>query len=174
VGLAWDRSEPSESHFGEGYLQGVNARIQAAHHAGFLVILDPGTQYAPNWVFSLQGGTRFVDQYGNVSTGPPSSGDDVANAVTDLSVRAAVGAYLAGLGQRLDLTDILAVREGGGPFGELRYPGATYEGHTDCHWAGDASSQGASVLKYRPGARNPRAAAAFLASYNADLRTFAD
>jgi hypothetical protein len=132
-------------------------------------------QYPPSWVFGLSGGTRFVDQYGDAFTGSAGSGDDVANGVTDLAVRAAMGVYLAHLGSSLTMSDVLAVRQGGGPLGELRYPDADYDGRTDCYWAYDTSSQAASrALAYVPGTGTAVQATTFLNQYNADLISFAD
>ncbi len=174
ISVGWNRAEPHRGSFDLAYLRSVNRRIADAAADGLGVVVDPGIQYPADWVFALGGGTRFVDQYGDTFTGPADSGDRVANAVTDLSVRAAVGRYLRVLGQHLDLADVTAVRQGGGPLGELRYPGSTYAGHSDAFWAYDSSSQRDPALRTRPGSGTEAAAARFLRVYDRNLRSYAD
>ncbi len=78
------------------------------------------------------------------------SGNNVANAFTDLAVRAAEGTYLAWLGSQIQPGEIIAIRQGGGPLGELRYPLPDDNGHTNSYWAYDASTQ-AALPAFRPG-----------------------
>jgi len=173
ITVGWGDSEPSPGHFNLTYLQAVEHEMASATAAGLDPVLDPGLQYPPAWVFSLPGGTRFVDQYGDVFTGAADSGDDVANAVTDPSVRAFEGTYLAWLGSNLPAGSVIAVRQGGGPLGELRYPGPDYNGHTDCYWAYDASSRATTpVPGWVPGTGTVAQAAAFLNNYNANLDSY--
>lgn len=166
IQVEWQEGQPAPGSFDPAYLGTINALIRSAVAGGFSVVIDPGMQYPPSWVFALGGGTRFVDQYGDVFTGAPGSGDDVANAVTDVAVRTAVQHYLTWLGAGLDLNGVIAVRQGGGPLGELRYPDESYAGHTNCYWANDRSSQmESSALHYRPGTAGPAKAIAFLNRY---------
>jgi hypothetical protein len=172
ISVGWAEAEPGAGSFSSAYLASIRQRIGAATSAGLEVVLDPGLQYPPDWVFSLPGGTRFVDQYGDAFTGPPPSGDEVANAVTDPSVRRAQGIYLAWLGAHLPAHTLAAVREGGGPLGELRYPDPDYGGHTDAYWAYDPSTQAdlpASVRGWVPGSGTTAQAQTFLDAYNAQL-----
>jgi hypothetical protein len=175
IQVGWREVEPTPGTVDRAYLGSINALIREAASGGLLVVIDPGVQYPPAWVFGLGGGTRFVDQYGDAFTGPAASGDDVANAVTDPLVRSALGHYLTVLAAGLDLRDVAAVRQGGGPLGELGYPDADYAGHTNCFWAYDTSSRAASAaLDYVPGTGTPAEAEAFLHRYNADLISYAD
>ncbi|MGD0391438.1 MAG: hypothetical protein ABSC41_02220 [Acidimicrobiales bacterium] len=170
IAVGWNDAEPTEGRFSVPDVNGIKNEIDAAKAAGLGVILDPGLQYPPNWVFSLPGGTRFVNQYGNTFTGSEPSGNNVANAVTDASVRGAESTYLAWLGSQIPGSSLVAVRQGGGPLGELRYPDADYDGHTDSYWAYDASTQAASpVPGWVPGTGTIAQAAAFLIAYNAAL-----
>lgn len=174
IGASWAAAEPSPGQFSTGYLASLVGRIARARAAGFKVILDTGTQYAPSWVFALPGGTYFVDQYGDAFTGPSGSGNRVANAVTDMAVRSALASYLAALAHAIPAGLLSAVRAGGGPYGELRYPSSSYAGHTDCWWAYDQSTQATSpVPGWRPGTGSVAQATAFLNSYNANLTQFA-
>jgi hypothetical protein len=170
--VAWTQAEPTRGHFSSSYAATVNAEITKATKDGLKVSLDIGLQYPPQWVFRLAGGTRFVNQYGEAFTGSAPSGNDVANAVTDSAVRRAEGVYLHWAGQHIGRGRIQSVREGGGPFGELRYPGPDYDGHTNCWWAYDTSSQNRAALRYRPGQGTVSAARAFLDEYDTDLTDY--
>ena len=172
ISVSWSQSEPNPGSFSASYDATIDDKIISALAAGLKVVLDPGLQYPPGWVFSLPGGTRFVNQYGDIFTGTPSSGDDVANAVTDPSVRHAEGIYLAWLGSHLPADSLAAVREGGGPLGELRYPDPDYNGHSDSYWAYDSSTQAAlpaAVRGWVPGTGTTVQAQTFLGAYNARL-----
>jgi hypothetical protein len=167
---AWSSAEPAPSRFSARYARSLQHRVAAAVAAGFEVILDPGLQYAPLWVFALGGTTRFVDQYGDTFTGAPGSGNDVANGVGDSAVRAAEGTYLRYLGRLFSAGELYAVRAGGGPLGELRYPGATYHGHGDCYWGYTTRPTGHDPsAPWVPGTGTPAQAAQFLDRYDAAL-----
>ena len=178
IQASWASAEPEDGTFstyyvpGNRFTEGLQQKIDAADAAG-LEVGRPGLQYSPGWALGLPGGTQFVDQYGDVFTGAPASGDDVVNGVTDLAVRAAEGGYLSWLGSQITPGSIIGVRQGGGPLGELRYPDPDYNGHTNCWWAWDASS--ASILPsptWTPGTGTVAQATAFLNAYNADLDGF--
>ncbi len=172
IPVAWSTAEATRGVFSSSYIQQILTEIAAARSAGLEVVLDPGLQYTPNWVFSLPGGTRFVNQYGDVYTGPGASGNNVANAVTDTSVRSAQGYYLHWLGTQIPPGSLIAVRQGGGPLGEIRYPDAVYDGDTNSYWAYDASTQAGLVSSVRgwvPGTGTPAQATTFLGAYNENL-----
>ncbi|MGH9078941.1 MAG: hypothetical protein ACRDYE_02475 [Acidimicrobiales bacterium] len=172
ISVSWAHAEPRPGSFSSSYLSSVDHRMSAALAADLKVVLDPGLQYPPGWVFSLPGGTRFVNQFGDVFTGTPNSGDDVANALTDPSVRHAEGVYLSWLGSHLPSGSLAAVREGGGPLGELRYPDPVFNGRTNSYWAYDSSTAPrlpASVQGWVPGTGTTRQAQIFLDAYNARL-----
>lgn len=173
IGVIWSKAEPSPGTFSMAYLASLRTEIADARSRSLGVVLDPGLQYPPSWVFSLPGGTRFVDQYGDAYTRPSASGANVANAVTDGAVRSAEAQYLTTLSAQIPGSLLSAIQTGGGPDGELSYPGSTYNGHTDCFWAYDASTQGISpVPGWRPGTGTTTEASAFLAAYNRDLNAY--
>ena len=173
ITLGWNDAEPSPGSFSSSFVESLQNEIATARSAGLSVVLDPGLQYPPAWVFSLPGGTRYVDQYGDVFTGSEDSGDNVANAVTDSAVREAEGSYLAWLGSQIQPGEILAVREGGGPLGELSYPDSDFDGNTNCYWAFDTSSQSVSpVPGWTPGTGTTAQAQAFLDAYNGALDSY--
>lgn len=135
--LAWQFYEPQPGVFDQSYIakeQGVYDDYRAH---GFDVELDPGLQYPPSWAFSLPGGTRFVDQDGTVWHG--GTGEDPANAVTDMAVRSAETDYLQHLGTDFASRPFAAVRVGGLLDGELRYPPIVND-NPDTLWAYDAQA----------------------------------
>ena len=175
VQVGWTNVEATEGVFSASYMSQIQAKIAAARAAGLEVVLDPGLQYPPPWVFSLPGGTQFVDQYGDVFSGSEPSGNNVANAVTDMAVRSAEGTYLTWLGTQITPGEIIVVREGGGPLGELRYPLPDEDGHTNDFWAYDASTQAAlpaSVQGWVPDTGTQTQATTFLDAYNQDLDNY--
>jgi hypothetical protein len=175
LSVTWDEAEPTKGALSASYMAQIQARITAARAAGLKVILDPGLHFPPAWVFALPGGTRFVNQYGDIFTGPGASGNDVANAITNGNVRAAEGTYLSLLGAQIRAGSIIAVREGGGPLGELRYPKGDYDGHTNSYWAYDASTQAtlpSSVQGWTPGTGTTTQAQTFLDAYNGMLDNY--
>jgi hypothetical protein len=170
INVGWQNAEPEQGVFNRAYLSLVTTQIVAARAQGFSVVLDPGLQYAPSWVFALPGQTRFIDQYGDAFGGTADSGNNVPNGVTNTAVRAAEGAYLQGLANGLPAGSLSYVRAGGGADGELRYPDPTYNGHSNLWWAYDAQAQAASpVPGWVPGSGTPEEAASFLAAYNQNL-----
>ena len=172
IEVAWSTAEATKGVFSTSYIQQIQAKIAAARAVGLAVVLDPGLQYTPTWVFSLSGGTRFVDQYGHVYSGAGASGDNVANAVTDTAVRSAEGYYLYWLGTQIPSGSLIGVRQGGGPLGELRYPLAAYNSDTNSYWAYDASTQAglpSSVRGWTPGTGTQAQATTFLDAYNQNL-----
>ncbi len=109
----------------------MRAKIANARSRSRGVVLDAGLQYPPARVFSLPGGTRFLDQFGDVYTGPAGSGNNIANAVTNPAVRAAEADYLRALSALIPGDLLGAVRTAGGPQGQLSYPTGKYQGHQD-------------------------------------------
>jgi hypothetical protein len=168
--VSWSNAEPLPGRYDDAYLSSVGAQITQARSRSLGVVLDPGLQYPPSWVFALPGGTRFVDQYGDIHLGAARSGSDVANAVTDPAVRTAEARYLRALSVRIPGTLLAAVRTGGGPEDQLSYPTSTYHGHQHCFWAYDSSSQSQSpVPGWKPGTGTTADAATFLTAYNNNL-----
>jgi hypothetical protein len=173
VPVGWDLAEPAEGHFDGAYIRSVARQVAAARAAGLSVVLDLGIQYAPGWVMHLDASSQFIDQYGDRFGGSRASGDDVPNGVTDGDVRTRLERYLGWLAFALDRYHFYAVRVGGGPDGELRYPPASYDRHTDCFWAFDPDSQATYVVRgWRPGRGTTRQAGSFLQTYNANLADY--
>lgn len=170
----WAAIEPTERGFSSSALSALQSKINAAAGVGLSVSLDIGVQYAPSWIFEVGGGTQFVDQYGDVFTGTRSSGNNVANAVTDAAVRAQLKAYIDYLGA--NLTGVSAVRVGGEAYNELRYPSGRSGSKPNAYWFYDASSQATlspDIHGWTPGSGTVAQATAFLEAYNDALDGYA-
>jgi hypothetical protein len=125
----WESLQPRR----DGALDPVEVdRLRAAYRefreAGLRVILSPGLQYPPGWVFEVDPDTRFVDQFGRAWHGGP--GEDVADAVWNPHVRAAQHEYLGRLGAAVHDLVFEAVRAGGLLDGELRLPDGGVSGRS--------------------------------------------
>ena len=178
IGAVWSLAQStSATAFSSTYAGQIRAEIASARADGLSVVLDPGLQYPPSWAFYLNGQTHFVNQYGDVYSAAGSSGNNAINAVTDAAVRSAEGTYLAWLASVIPAGSIIAVRQGGGPLGELHYPLAVYDGHTDSYWAYDDATQAglpSSVWQWRPGTGTVTQAITFLDAYNGNLDNYSE
>jgi hypothetical protein len=161
--VGWDNYEPKQGVFNPGVITQAKQALARYRAQGATVILDPGLQYPPSWVFDLPGQTRFVNQYGDVWHGGLS--EDVPNAVYNPAVRAAEGDYLRRLAADLSPSNsgpanIAAVRVGGLLSGELRYPPSTSSAHRDALWMyGSQAQSQAAVPGWKPGAGAGKTAA---------------
>ena len=170
IKATWASVEPSRSVFSSSAISSIQSQITAAKAAGLSVSLDIGMQYSPSWIFTVGAGTQFVDQFGDVFTGTSSSGNYVPNAITDISVRTQLGAYLSYLGSHL--TNVDSVRLGGAAFNELRYPSGKSGSSPNAYWFYDSSSQAsllADVQGWKPGTGSVAQATEFLNAYNSAI-----
>ncbi|HVA22180.1 MAG TPA: hypothetical protein VNN74_08820 [Candidatus Micrarchaeia archaeon] len=162
--LAWAAAEPRPHRFDLRYLAAARVRLRAMRAQGMQVALDLGLQYPPAWVFHLNRGTRFVDQYGDVWRSA-RLGSDVPDAVHDPAVRRAQAAYVDEVASQLG-SSIFAVRVGGLLDNELRYPPAHGFGHANCYWAfGRMALARSPAPGWRPGDPGPAKARVFLSAY---------
>lgn len=173
ISASWAEIEPNEGSYSASATTALQSQINAAISTGLQPVLDPGSEYAPSWIFTVGGGTQFIDQFGDVFSGSASSGNDVANAVTDMAVRAQLGLYITYLGSHL--TGVTAVRVGGLAYGELRYPSGQSGSQANAYWFYDASSQAtlpSPVQGWKPGTGTVAQATAFLTAYNAAMVSY--
>jgi hypothetical protein len=171
--VIWEHYETEHGVWNPWHLKEVRGRYADLRAQGFEVILCPGMQYPPDWVFELDEHTRFVNQHGDAWHGP--LGQDVPNAVFNEKVRAAQAEYIRRLAVDLGDLDFLAVRSSGLPFGELRYPEPVHNGHRDSFWAFDAHAQASSpVPGWRPGDPGEGKPAAFLDHYLESLAEYGE
>lgn len=153
VSVSWRLYEPEQGRTDPAYVAQIASLVAQLRARGVGVVLDPGLQYPPDWVFRLPGATRFRNQYGVNWTGSTPDGTAVANAVFDPAVRRAEASFLGRVAADLGGRSFTAVRVGGLLSGELRYPPADDgAGHDDSLWYFDASARSAApVPGWRPG-----------------------
>jgi len=168
MGVSWKRFEPVESRVDATYLAELTTTLQRYRAARVDVVLSPGVQYAPTWLLAHPD-SRFVNQYGDAYA-PTESGKTIANMVFVQRMRDKQEAYLQRLFSSLG-TDFYGVRLGGGWYGELNYPEASYAGRTNAYWGFDPVATGARpglatgvttnpVPTWKPGTASPDHAAA--------------
>ena len=171
LGLSWDVFEPQPDRYANGYIRGIAKEIDRFHQAGIAVTLDLGLQYPPSWVFSLPGGTRLVNQYGETWHG--DVGSDPPNLVFDPAVRDAASDYIDTVAARLGAHTFAAIRIGGLLSGELRYPPNIGGGHSNDIWMYDSDARAdAPDPNWRPGTGTPSQAAAELQFYLSSLTSY--
>jgi hypothetical protein len=184
LSVSWENFEPSAGTTNPAYIRQLLSELAAYRHAGLQVVLDPGIQYPPAWLFDLPD-ARYQNQYGDLYI-DHASGKNIANTVFNAAVRARYASHLAALFRELG-TDWAAVRLGGGWYGELNYPDATYAKHPNCYWAFDPIAQGTKpglpagitacpVPGWKPGDTSPDHASArrWIAWYLASLQNYHD
>jgi hypothetical protein len=165
VEAEWRKAQPSNGALDPAYVDGLRTKIRQEEQHGLQVVLSPGLQYTPAWVFDLDGSTRFVNQFGTVWHGP--DGADVADAVWDRRVRQAQSTYLSLLAAGLDGVPLAGIRAGGLVYGELRYPDATT---ANSYWAFSGAAHASSpVPDWRPGQAGRSQTQAFVSWYLASL-----
>lgn len=181
--LSWDRFQPQSAMGVDSvYVAEQREKIRQFREAGLEVILEPGIQYAPSWIFDVPE-SRYRNQYGEVYRGS-GPGKEIANSVFSDAVRIAQAAYMDRVFELLG-DGFYAVRVGGGWYGELTYPEHRFAGSTNCYWAYDACAQGerpglplgqppCPVPGWRPGqaSEDHRSARLFLEWYHDALAHF--
>ena len=184
LSVSWDLFEPTAGTPDPAYIRKLRADISTYRQAGLGVVLDLGFQYPPAWLFEIPH-SRYENQHGELFA-DRSPGMNVTNSVFNATVRTHQAAYLSTLFRELG-ADWTAVRLGGGWYGELNYPPATFAGKTNAYWAFDPIAQGQKpglpegippcpVPGWKPGTPSPDHASArrFLDWYLASLQNYHD
>ncbi len=163
LSVSWDRFEPVAGTPDPAYIRNLLADIAAMRHAGMEVVLDPGVQYPPAWLFDFSE-SRYRNQYGDMFV-DAKPGMNVANSVFNAKIRNVQATYMGSLFKELG-TEFSAVRLGGGWYGEINFPSAEFQDRENCYWAFDALAQGLEtglpegvnpcpVPGWRPGSFSP-------------------
>ncbi len=166
VRISWKDFAPTPTSVDPSYVASIKATFAQIRAAGLGVILELGVQDTPTWLHARVPHSSYVDQYGDVYNGQGQADSGDANAVYNPVVRQLIAAYM-----RQVIADFgasfVAVRLGGGRYGELSYPPPDYNGHHFCYWAYDANARAASPTPgWRPGSSSPHGEAhLFLTAY---------
>ncbi len=152
--LSWREYYPFENQSSREYVARKSAELDALRSSGFSVILNLGYHDTPAWLHRNYPNSYYVNQYGRpyAPTGI-DSGD--ANLVFNPDLRLLVDSYLATIFRDFG-TQFSAVRLGGGRYGELTYPPASWDSKTNCYWAFDADARSVAPVKnWFPGQPSP-------------------
>jgi hypothetical protein len=106
---------------------------------GFSIILSLGYHDTPTWLHDSYPDSHYLNQFGEPYIGDSMDSGD-ANLVFNPQLRALVEYYFQQVFADLG-TDFIAVRVGGGRYGELTYPPADYGGRTNNYWSFDANAR---------------------------------
>jgi hypothetical protein len=139
VSLSWERLEPRRNQFSASHFDEARARISDFRAAGQQVVIDLGMQYPPAWIFEIPN-SSYLNQFGD-RFDDMQPGMHVPNFVFNAAVRERLDRYIEAVFKNVG-TEFYAVRLGGGWFGELNFPPATFKGRTNCYWAFDRIAQG--------------------------------
>lgn len=162
--LSWKKVFPAKGVLDSSYLERKRSELNRLYHSGFEVILLLGYHDVPGWVHEEYADSYYINQYGDRYEDTDSAGD--ANLVYNPVLRSLVADYIQNIFSYFG-TNFVAVRVGGGRYGELTYPPAKYADRTNCYWSFDRNAIAKSpVPNWRPGDPSPEAEATkFLDTY---------
>jgi hypothetical protein len=161
--LSWREYYPSEGEKDSRYVQVKRAQMEELRKTDFKIILSFGYHDTPTWVHHNYQDSYYVNQFGERWTGdtftegtPTDNGD--ANLVFNHQLRGLVASYMKEVLSDFG-TDFYGVRLGGGRYGEVTYPPASFSGKNNLYWAYDDNAQRsaaeAGIGGWRPGEPSP-------------------
>ncbi len=165
--LSWHDLAPTEITLNMPLIRYQQAEMARIRQAGFRIVLDLGFTDVPAWVHANYADTYYINQFGDPYIANTTDGGD-ANLIFNPTMRALVSAYIQSVFANFG-TDFMAVRLGGGHWGELTYPIHTFGGRTNLYWAYDRNALASSpVPTWRPGQASPSGEAATFANWYMD------
>lgn len=175
VRVSWRSYMPDVETTDFTYVESKRTELRELRDAGFEVVVDAGLQDTPTWLHDVYDDSYYVNQFGDVYEGEDAIDMGDANLVFNHDIRDAASDYLARLFADLG-TDFYGFRLGGGRYGELTYPPASYRGVENNYWAFDANARESSpVSEWVPGSPAPNGEArAFLNWYLDALTSYQD
>lgn len=173
VSLNWRSYMPSEGVADQGYVDRKRAEFAALRQKGFKLILNLGIHDTPGWLHANYPNTRYLNQNGVAFNLEAQMDQGDANAVYNPKVRELMAIYIGRVFSDFG-TEFWAVRIGGGRYGELTYPPASYSGQTNSYWAFDANARAQSPTPgWLPGQPSPNGEASrFLDWYHESLTQY--
>ena len=165
----WTKAEPADGAFDAAYFARKRTELAEYEAAGFDVVLSYGLEHAPAWLLAKPN-SRYVSQSGAVYTR-----SDEANFVFATELRTYAERYTARVFMELG-GEFIAVRIGGGHWGELTYPQIrrTDGSVENNYWAyGTAAARTRPTGSWKPGDPSPNGEARqFLDWYLQSLTSF--
>ncbi len=179
IELYWSRYEPAEGKYNQEFIDQTRAAMKIYRELGIKMVLEMGIQDTPQWVFTKPQ-SHFVNQFGDEFV--PGPGACGVNAVFSQSMRDLVGGYIDRVFSDLG-TEFIAVRVGGGFYGEIGYPHWKFNGRNNCYWSFDPIAQGKAkglaggqvpcpVPGWKPGTGTPQQAKRFFDWHVASLANY--
>jgi len=151
--LSWKKISPSKGVTDTFYLERKKTELNQLYQANFGVILLLGYYDVPSWIHEEYPDSYYMNQYGDRYIDNADAGD--ANLVFNPVLRDLVAEYIRYVFSYFG-TEFIAVRVGGGRFGELTYPPANYANKSNCYWAFDRNALSKSTtLNWHPGDPSP-------------------
>ena len=143
--LGWDYYEPQDGVWNTDYIREQKNKYEQMRKAGFVIVLDFGIQYPPEWAKNIR---PWKDQYGNTYR-------DEVNAIWSATVRSKIDRYITRIFQDFG-TDFWGVRLGSGGGIETLYPD-TPNDFLFSYWAFDQDAMSSNpVPDWLPGQPSPR------------------
>ena len=165
--LAWNGYQRSQGTFSASYIALKQSELANLRAAGFRIILSVGIHHTPDWVHAEYPDSWYVDQFG-ARYDDPREGAGNANLIWNDTLRGLAAAYMARVFADFG-SDFYAVRLGGGRFGELGYPVATWNGRANTYWAYDQAAAASNpVPGWKPGDPSPNGEASRFATWYMD------
>ena len=154
--LSWRKYFPQEGVRDQAYVERKRAEFQAMRDAGLELILSLGYHDTPTWLHTNYGDDSYYrNQWGEPYTGTDAFDNGDANLVFNPRLRSLVGSYMKTVMADFG-TDFVAVRLGGGRYGELTYPPTRFGSRTNAYWAFDGNASAANpVPGWKPGSPSP-------------------
>ena len=162
--LSWKKVYPAKGVLDSSYLERKRSELNQLYQSGFEVILLLGYHDVPGWVHEEYADSYYINQYGDRYEDEDNAGD--ANLVYNPALQKLTADYIQTIFSYFG-TNFVAVRIGGGRYGELTYPPANYANRTNCYWAFDQNAIAKfPVPNWLPGDPSPEAEATkFLDTY---------
>ena len=162
--LSWKKVYPAKGILDSSYVERKRSELNQLYQSGFEVILLLGYHDVPGWVHEEYADSYYINQYGDRYEDTDNAGD--ANLVYNPVLQKLTEDYIQTIFSYFG-TNFVAVRIGGGRYGELTYPPAEYANKTNCYWAFDQNAIAKSpVPDWRPGDPSPAGEATkFLDTY---------
>lgn len=161
--LSWRDFYTAEGQVDASYVEQKKEELRDLREAGFEVIVSLNLHDTPPWIHEKYPNSYYVNQYGERWTGTNYDGNQLSDngdaaLVFNSHLRAQAASYMEEVFSRLG-TDFWAVRLGGGRYGEVTYPPASFGGKDNLYWAYDRNAQKraakAGVEGWRPGESSP-------------------
>jgi hypothetical protein len=167
--LRWREFAPSEGAVDANYVSRKKTELAQLRQAGLQPILSLGVHDPPDWPHTNYPNSYYVNQFGDQYVDGLDTGD--VNLMFNPAMRSLARAYIQSVLNTFG-ADFAAIRLGGGRYGELTYPPASWGGKSNLYWNYDANALAQSpVPNWRPGDASPNGEARAFLRWHLDAMT---